>query len=333
MPRRPLSMALDPLVSRIPAALNLSPLDARVTQLLNAATEILLSRGHWYGTMPTYRVNVTNQVFALPPQFANIEKIAVCRRPVALRNLWYSFQSQGHGVPPDPKNGLVCTGRDAVLTGNSPLFSDIVSPGKKLKAQCDVAADIGKTILALGYDDNGNWIRTQNPPVTGPWQDGELITLSQAPGTMSINNFSQVTGIQKPVTSGQLWLYEHNVAANTDRLVANYQYWETAPYYPRYLLPLAQNTSTQIDLIGKLAFYPVSNPTDWLLISNLEALKYGCLAVRRNEENRPAEAATFLAMAISELNFELQHYTGDGQEPTIDVEFGAPGCEPVEAVL
>lgn len=268
--------------------------------------------GHWYGTIPTYKVSVSNQVFTLPPQFATIEKVAVCRHPTMLRNEFYQFSSQGTGVYDDPSAAHPWIPTHQVLLRNNAATSvDIVGPGKKVKLQCDVGADVGQTVLVLGYDDNGNWIRTQQG---GVWLDGEVISLLQSPGAVSVNNFSSISGIQKPVTSGQIWLFD---SANT--LLSRYEYWETNPWYRRYLLPTVPNNTTQIDLIGKLDYRPVVNPTDWLIIGNLEALRLGCIATRREEEDKWDVAMACWALAVKTLNEELDHYKGSGTVPSIEV--------------
>lgn len=322
------STLANALASRIPVVLNLSPQDQRVTQIINSATQMLLPRGHWRGTTPRYSVSITNQIFTLPPQFATIEKIAVARWPTALRTGWYEFSPSGYGIVNDPTTAEPWINTDQVLfRGNACTFRDLSGTvGNKIKLKSDVATDNGVQVLVLGLDSNGNYIRTENPP--NVWSDGELISLSQV-GTLSTHTFSQITGIQKPITAGQIWLYEND--GITDTLSGHYQYWETNPFYNRYLVPIIPNQATQIDLVGKLDFFPVRAPTDWLLIGNLEGLKLGCLAVRRIEENKIEEAATFLALAIAELNAEMAHYNGDGAVPTIEVTGSGftAGCDAI----
>jgi hypothetical protein len=334
--RTTLSQALTDSISRIPTSLNIAPSDPRCTTYINIGTSRIMTRGHWWGTCPSYRVSVTSQIFTLPPQFANIEKIAVCQHPVGLRNLWYSYNNNGPGVVNDPTAAAPNTcNSQALFRGTACTFKDIVGTTSKLKVVCDVAADVGTNVLLLGYDANGNWLRTQ---VLGVWQDGEVVTLAQSPGTISVNTFSRITDIQKPVTKGQIWLYEQDGVTNP--LIANYAYWESNPQYQRFLLPTISGTSTQIDLVGKLSYRPVTNPTDYLLIGNLEAVRLAAMSVKASEEHNFTEAGILMEGGASKsgivvegaipiLQAELQHYTGDGATPSIEVvsAFGECGVE------
>lgn len=324
--RRTLNQALN---SRIPTVLNIISTDVRCKQFINAATERCLNKGHWYGTTQRYTVSVTAQLFTLPPQFAVAELLAVCQWPVNLRNTFYEYNPGGWGIDNDPTAAAPqAFNTQAKLRGNYPVFKDIVA-GNKIRLQCDVALDVGTTVLVLGYDQNSNWVRTLQ---SGVWADGEVISLTQTPGTTSVTTWSQITGVQKPVTKGQLWLYQWD--GTTATLLANYQYWEENPFYQRYLLPTIAGTATQIDLIGKVAFYPVVNPTDWLIIGNLEALKLACLAVKREEENFVAEADAFMTRAVALLQEELDHYAGSGTVPSISVQGSNIGdIDPIEQLL
>jgi hypothetical protein len=324
--RRTLS---DALASRIPTSLNLISTDTRVIQYVNSATERLLNRGHWWGTCPRYSVSVTNQLFSLPPQFATMEKIAVSHYPVMLRNSWYEFADHGIGSVDDPTASTPNTlcARQALFRGNFPTSQDIVS-GNKIRVQCDVVDDVAVNVLVLGYDSSGNWLRTK---VAGVWQDGETIAASQSPGTISSTTWGRITDVQKPVSKGQFWITQ--IDGVTNPIIANYQYWETNPSYTRYLLPTIANTATQIDLIGKLSFRPVTNSTDYLLIGNLEAIRLEAVAIKLEEEHMISEATALTQRAIVLLCEELEHYKGAGEMPSIQV-IGAnmDGCA-VEQLL
>jgi hypothetical protein len=322
--RRTLS---DALASRIPVRLNISSSDARVVQYVNSATERLLARGHWFGCTPRFVVSVTSQLLSLPPQFATIEKVAVSQCPVTLRNQWYEHGEWGAGIvnDPTPTSQNTCN-TQALFRGTSPLFQDITAPGFKIRAQCDVADDINVPVLYLGYDVNGNWVRTKT---AGIWNDGETILLSQTPGTLSVNTWSKITDIQVPFRAGQMWTYQ--IDNLTNPIISHHQFWETRPNYPRYLIPTIAGTATQVDLIGKLAFIPVVNPTDYLLIGNLEALGLACMSVKLEEEfnfsmsaicmdgGKDPKSGVMVTGAIGLLNAELDHYQGSGYVPTINV--------------
>lgn len=306
--------------SRIPEdALNIAPTDSRFIQYLNEATDRLLKRGLYWGSYGRYSVAVSSQLMTLPPQIETIEKVAVSKQILPLHDVFFEFLENSWQIREDNlPNGSGVT--EVLYRGNYPTFVDVASPGGVLTLKCDVAADAGKSVLVLGYDTATppNWVRTF---VAGAWQDGETVLLAQGAGTNTVTQFSQVTGIQPPTNlSGQWWLYQGT------NLLSNYQWWETSPSYKRYLIPFINSTITTVDLIGKRAFVPVQNDSDYLIIGNLAALKLACMACKAEAEHSWSEASLLwnggadpktgqnVTGAIQELDFELQHQLGTGRQ-------------------
>jgi len=318
--------------SRIPAALNVCPTDPRLLAWVNEAVERLLKKALWIGTYGRFRMCATDGCISLPPQIASIERVAVCGQVVPSHDLFFEFLSNGLG----PRNascstasGCTCGGgcgvAEANLRGWFPTFADIRGTTKKLRLVCDVSADIGKRVLCLGYDENGNWIRTSPG---GVWQDGETVLLAQSPGTDTTKYFDGgITGIQLlDAREGQVWLYERDTTAATSRLIGSYQYFETVPNYARFYFPsiIAQPqtgggcTTTPVEIIGRLEYFPVVKDTDVLLIGNIPALKNMAVAVKTYEEavnNADIQRAmAFEALAVKELDNEVEWALGEGRE-------------------
>lgn len=324
--------------SRIPPALGLCGTSSKFTAYLNEATERLLRRGLWWGAYGRYRICADDNCITLPVQLANLESLATCGMPAPVRDMWYEFLANG----PGPVNGQIsgttsgsccggssfgcgCSVPGAILRGHFCTFKDIIPSGKKLNLICDLATDVGKTALCLGYDDNGNWIRTLQG---GSYKDGEVIAFAQGAGTNSLNFFSSITDIQLPSNmDGQSWLYEYNNATTTKRMIGHYQYFETRPSYARYFFPqLCGSCSTSdstgcsqtsVEIIAKHEFIPVVNDTDYLILSNIPALKEMCVAIKNAEQvpdslEKNKIIASGMAMAMAELDAELAHYVGNG---------------------
>jgi hypothetical protein len=335
--------------SRVPNELGVCPTGATFAAWLNNAQERLLNKGHWWGTTVPAAMCATSGCVTLPPQVASLEKAAICGRPIPVHDMFFEFLEGGWGTR-NNSNGNCSSGGggscgipEADYRGRFPVQSDIIPAKKKLNFVCDVSTDIGKTVLALGYDDNGNWIRTiQN----GVYMDGEVIAFAQSAGTNSVNFFSMVTDIQLPGNmDAQTWLYEFDTVATTRRLISHYQYFETRPSYPRYFIPsinacqLAANTacpSILVEAIVKLAFIPVKNPTDYLTIENLPALQEMMVGIKNaeNEEDgvkRQQIIELAAASAVNLLNEEASHYLGDGRRIGIEVVGSSLGdIQPVE---
>lgn len=315
MPRTTFS---DVQASRIPESLNIGPNDPRLYKYVNEATNRLLKAGKWWGTYARYRLCATAGLITFPKQIATIEAVALCGQPIPVHDMWYEFLANGWGTRRETCGPVECDYR-----GRYPTFSDIIGTDKKVRALCDVATDVGKTVLVLGYDTNGNWIRTTQGGVI---LDGEVITFAQSPGTNSTNLFSVVTDLQPPSNmDGQWWLYEYNTTDTTQRLIGQYNYDDLRPSFARYLFPSLRNctnnacAATLVEAICKLDFIPVKRPTDYLLIGDINALKFGCMAVKAAEENRYTDDTTLMNKAVLELDNELDHQLGAGRRIGVNV--------------
>lgn len=337
----------DLLDSRIPAAVGSCPAfpgDGRLLSLTNEGLERLMYEGHYHNTIQHVRFCATDGCITQPPQVAAIEKLAICGQPVTLRTQWHEFMQNGNGVIGTRGSstsgtggccsgngyGSWCSGNTGVPRGYFCTFSDIVGINKKINLVCDLASDVGKKVLVLGYDQNLNWVRTiQN----GVISDGELITLAQSAGTTSTNFFSSWTDTQlNEDRDGQVWGYEYNQDTAIKRMVSQYQAFETRPNYPRwYFEGIRSGTSsngscnqTLVDSIVKLNFWPVKVPTDYLCVPCLPALKE-VLQSLNDAENEPDGIkkkqliAAGIISAKATLDKQLQHFTGDGVVPSIEV--------------
>jgi len=318
--------------TRIPAALGVCPSDPRLVAWLNEACQRLVTKAHWIGTVGRFRLCVTDGCISLPPQVASIERLAICGVPVPVHDYWYDFLENGFGLRSGGGTattgqsccGVSCGPEEANLRGWFPTFADVRGTSKKLVVACDLASDVGKRVLVLGYDQNANWIRTVQ---SGAVADGEVLLLAQGAGTTSTHFFDGgITSVQfLDERDGQAWLWELDTVATTQRLIGSYQYWERVPSYARYLLPsiLTQTggngcNTTTVELLAKLEFIPVRADTDLLLISNIPALKNMAMAVKQYEEAVSGDdftrAAAFEAIALKELDDEIEHYLGEARE-------------------
>lgn len=301
----------------------------------------------------------------MPPQIASIEKASVCGSPLRMRDMWYEFLENGFGIQYALNNttsssgaisGGGCCGAnsamwpgcfgmgDALQRGTFPTFQDIHGTNKKLTVVCDLISDVGKEVLLLGYDENNNWIRTTQ---SGVIRDGEIVALAQNAGTTTVNKFTVVTDIQPPDDlDGQWWLYEYNVDTAILRMLGHYQYFETRPNYQRYFFPMIPSgtdsngdcTLTTVEVIAKLDFIPVVRDTDYLVIGSLPALKEMTRAIYLSENEPDYEKAQRIltageALAMHELNKELEHYLGERVIGVDIVGASVGSAQPIEALL
>lgn len=342
----------DAKASRLPSQVGNCPTQARFLQLLNEAQERLLYTGKWWGTVQKWRFCATDGCVALPSQFATLEAVAVCGRPIAVRDQFYEFLDNGFGIRSQGVINInsgtststsqttspccggfagVCGIAEALYRGRYPTFSDIQPTGKRVQLVCDKLTDVGKSVLVLGYDDNNNWIRTVQGGVV---LDGEVVALAQGAGTQSVNNFSVVTDLQPPANlDGQWWLYEYTISSGAQRLIGQYQYFDVRPSFARYffpsIIPTASSSGSScsqvlVEALVKLDFIPVQKDTDYLIIGNLPALKEMMMALSKAEDEPDAlrkvqieEAGLTVAKKI--LDAQLDHYLGSGRKMGMNI--------------
>lgn len=326
--------------SSIPAALSFCATDARLPRYVNEAQRRLLNRGNWWGTFQLAQFCVTKGCLTWPREIATIEAVSLCSKPVNIRNMWYEFLG-----PVDYPNSCcstdkcdnVCNAGDPCSLGALqdrgvvPAFEDITGTGKKIMVQAAHSSDNGKRILLQGIDNNGLNIRTQDGAL---WVDGEYVILNTA-SILSANTFSTLTGVQKDATNMSVRIYQYDVATSTiEKNLAVYQPDELIPQYRRsYILSLSSACASgcscakgthQVNAVVKLEFIPALVDTDWLIIGNLDALKFMAMSIYKEERGDMAGAEGDYKRAIRELVVELD--TRNSRKTTVRVSghAGAP---------
>ena len=312
--------------SRAPMVLGACANDMpKLASFVNEATERLLkaaSETGWYGTWQKTVFNVlpATPYITLPRSIARIINLDVCKQPVVVHNEFYEFLEAGIGL--QPTNSCNCATPCNTLStydrGWFPTFRDLDATGnpKVLRVYATSIRDVGNLrVLLQGLDQNGNVIRSLD---NGFDIQGEYVILA-TPFADTVNQFSQITGVQKDITSNDVLLYQVDTVTGTQVLLSRYEAGEENPNYRRYFINgMPPNccdglTTAQVTAMAKLDFVPVTVDQDWLLIGNIPALKLECEAVRY-EEMDSAEAQTMAArkhkQAIKLLNDEITHYEG-----------------------
>ena len=301
-----MKLTLADIKRPISKVLSMASTDSRVVDYINEAQERLLYKGKWPGTYARYRVTTDDGMITWPRQLETIEAVAIDDVPGVVRNRWFEFLESGPGIlESTDKIGLQLIDQDVAAS-----FSDITGTGKKLRLYTDsltASVDTGVKVLLQGYDDDGKWIRTQDG---SNYVDGEYVTLT-ASYVETTNNFSALSGAQKPDTKGNVTVKEYNVSADTVRTIAEYEPLENLPTYRRSMIP-GITTSTTVTVTGKLRFIPAENDIDWLHINNQPALKLMVMAIRKEENNILDEAMAYEARALQSLQDQLMHFLGDG---------------------
>jgi len=301
------------------------PNSSEFLSLLNEATERLMNRGDWPGTVIPIRVCSYAGCVVFPRWVGEVRKLNVCGQPVSVTNFWWSFFDDADRHTWETWCGPECR---MTLQGQTPVFQDILGEGRLVRAYPLVSQDVGKTVTIFGTDNNGQPLRTLNADNT--WSDGVVITLAMPFGTTStyIRKIDRV--LIESGTQGRVMLFGYNVSGDVLETVATYEPGEVNPSFTRYKLHVqrcgtsATDCGTLKSLVAliKLRFIPAVTDNDLVLIENIPALKLMIQSIKREEAGDEQGARMKEKSAIRELN--LQMWNRD-QESGITVSLGETG--------
>lgn len=289
---------------------------------LNAVTRQLLKRGAWYGTEVLMQFCVQGCDIVFPRHVGTVVGARTCCGQSNITNNWYSI------VGPGSCCGVFDGNAQLVDNGQSPIYNQVSgTEGKQIAYHVVKQADVGKTIKIYGFQYGGQPLQEK---VDGVWEDGVTVTAAMAGGAtlpqMTTQLVTKITHIVRQPTSGMTYLYEYGPDANgTNALrdLAVYEPTETNPMYRRMRLvnPLSVPSWTddygrvmrKLDIMAKLAFIPLVNDFDFLLIDNLDALRMGIQALRADEAGDFEKGEIYWNKACRDLNFEDRQSTPTNQ--------------------
>lgn len=326
---------IKPTVARV---IGSSTTHARVTSYINEACSRLIKRGNWVGTTARYRCCVNEAKLTWPRRVEAILKASVCRDPIPIASQWYEFATAGPGiVHDDDQIGLTLSDM-----GEACSFNDINADGHTLRVISMESEAAGARVLLQGYDDSAQWIRTLDGST---WVEGEYVAIS-AIATNSTLTWSNLVGAVKPVTNGNVWLYQYDPVTAIQRPLAMWEPDETVPMYRRSRIAgldtvgacpdddCCADTTTKVNVIAKLRHIDASADNDYVSVPNAAAIKLMVMSIDKEEKNLFAEAAIYARMALTELESELVNHHGGGAAPQYDVQHPETwGAGAVESAL
>lgn len=328
-------LRLADLREPIAEILNVCATSDEVVTMVNRVERRLmrLKGGKWVGCTARMRICTTSTgCLTWPRAVETIEGFQVCNVPGTLRNGWYEFSAQGPGL-------LTATSswyNNLIDRGTMATFDTPSNNTSKVATTAVVNEAAGARILVRGYNQSGEWIRSEDPAGSGNYIDGEWIAIENGVTHYSIYVFSAITGVIKPITNGpvRLWQYDVPTAAIVKPL-AYYEPTEEVPLYRASLLPgletrqgcppqtncgCSSSSATQVTVMAKLRHIDVRDDDDFLVIGNEAAFALGAQAILKERRNLWDEAQKYWASAEQELQNELSSYEGDGAIPTFKTE-------------
>jgi len=287
-----------------------TPNSDRFKNLLNEATERLLNRGDFDGTVVPIQVCVSSGCVVFPRYVGTIREAKTCCGQLFIKNQWYDFVERNWY---DCLSGSRCE-NSMVAKGRVPTYNTIVGTGRTVRAYAQTNADHGKQVTIFGIDNNNQPLMHRNED--GDWREGWILTLK--PGYAETTGYvSNINRVIKDRTQKNVTLFAFNSAAAVDSQLedlALYEPGETNPSFARYSLNLPASVNSDgtaglrsLTALVKLNFIPVEFDTDLVLIDNTAALKLMMQGILCEEGNDDRTAEIKITKAIAELNHQIRN--------------------------
>lgn len=278
---------------------------------LNDATRQLMRRGSWWGTVQPIQGCVYGGCVTWPRYVGSVLAINSGSRYTLPQNRWFSFMNWDDSLLAlAARAGCGGSAPISEFDGSAPVFNMIGVPDKLIRFHIDRQADIGKTITLYGIDENGQVLMSTHSD--GLYREGLILTLA-APYVTTAIKIRKIDRVLKDVTEGKVRGYQIDDTGIYYDL-ATYDPSETSPDYVRTKVYYANSASSnQITALVKLAFVPVQNDEDLVLIENQDALRDMVMSIRYKEQGDIARAIALEKTAIRELNYELRDKFPDEQ--------------------
>lgn len=304
--------------------------------LVNEATDLLLQRGDWPGTVFPVRCMVRDGCIVWPRFVQRVRRINRCNVPLKVGNIWYDYVDREFyhgwrgdlfyfwGGSGDFHHGHRGQG-NLVSQGRVCTYNDVPSANPQyIRACIQDPRDVGKTLTLFGIDSNGQPLTHIDPP-TGDVYPGFIITLA-SPYTQTTVTLGRIDAVLKDVTQANVPVYSVDSVNGSLLDLAIYEPGETNPSYAKDRLFAAghhccHNPFTVICLV-KAAFIPVVVDTDYVFIPSLNAIKKAVQSIKAGEGGDISGQEQFIQSSVNELNHVL-----DNEEPleTTPVDEGFAG--------
>lgn len=309
-------------VSLLKAA-NVAPSSPEFIEYLNRAQERLKRRGDWYETEWVIEFCVSGNMIAWP-RFVDTCHGLKWKSGFRSHGPAHVFNNNFSFVGPHLKHDG-WRGDSIIEDANPSATTNEISGlnGKLLQYYTVLNNDIGSTITIFGTRLGGQPVMEINP-ATGQYQQGLTITAAAPYGT-STTLFTHIHAITRSATQGPAYLFEYDPTTGVTRDLAAFEPGDTHPRFRRSKIISRPWGVTKPDANGicwskfealvKVKLLPLANPRDFLMIDNVDALKFMIQAIKSEEALDQKTSEASIMQAIRELNFELREKHPDDQIP------------------
>ena len=161
--------------SDIQNVVSCAPTSPDFRQYVKAAIERLLPRGDWAGTVVPIHTCVNRGCVVWPCYVDHVRYLSHCGRNIPTHGMFYEMLDW---QDPHWRREIALHGhgrRNLVNQGWTPVYQDILGPGRNIRLYHTASEDIGATVTIFGKDNNNQTLRTRNlDGVT--WSEGITLT-------------------------------------------------------------------------------------------------------------------------------------------------------------
>ena len=288
--------------------------DPRFLPLLNKVCERYQNSGIWKGGMVEVVFSSATGFFTLPFEYLSVLGSTYDKCPQPILGQWLTYQENGPGEVDATKHW---PGQLIDLGDGHPTQLDIPDSlqGNAVRIYSS-AADDGKQVTVMGFDQNGNQV------LDGVGGYGETVVLA-SPFVTLATAFSKITGAMKQLTTQRISIAVMD--DTTPYTLSTYEPVETRPSYKRYQ---TGDADKEIRCICRRRFVPCINETDWVYPGNLAALEHGMRCLLFEESNDIANADAFWQRGLTFLNEEAKASRGGARPPVVIDHFNGGSPSP-----
>lgn len=299
--------------------------------LVNQASEMLLDRGDWAGTVVPMRFIVRRGSVTWPRYVNRVRRINHCHTSLNVSTIWYDFIDRENYLGWAGNQLYDWGGDDASNFTNRSRFGQgsLISQGRvctyndvpcgnpqTIRAVPAGPQDVGKKLRLFGLD--GNSQPLQERAANGQIVNGITITLALPFGVSAVP-VSRIDAVQRDETMMNTAVYAYDTVTGIQLDLAMYEPTETNPSYARDRLfaPNHRFGCCDITVVAliKLAHVPVKADSDYVLIPSVMALKKAIQSIKFGEEGDLNNQEGYLQSAINELNMNLNNELPLNQTP------------------